>query len=85
LSTRRPSPALSARRERDRISKQRTGRAGGVCGIGYLFSPKERKKEEIRDEETPEWVNGGLGFSFEKRIRTNFFLKKQKNLSTASF
>jgi len=45
-----------------------------------LFSPKERKKEEIRDEETPEWVMEAWDFLLRKEFGLTFFKKTKKPL-----
>jgi len=37
-------------------------------GLGYLFSPKERKKDEINDDEVPEWVVEAWDFLLRKEM-----------------
>jgi len=38
-------------------------------GLGYLFSPKERKKEKDEDEETPQWVMDAWEFLLRKVLK----------------
>src|SRR5215469_15377356 len=37
-------------------------------GLGYLFSPRERKKNEETDRETPLWVTGGWEYLLRKEL-----------------
>ena len=38
-------------------------------GLGYLFAPKERKKEAAEDEETPQWVMEAWEFLLRKALK----------------
>ena len=68
----RPEPQLVSAKRYALYSQTESGiqieKASGH-GLGYLFSPKERKKEKDDEEKTPQWVLDAWEFLLRKALK----------------